>query len=181
MVRIAALLLVAALLAPLAATRSTAQDLGGLAGVYDVQGINPNGTTYSGEVSIRQQGSSYYFRWRIGNGQAFEGRGTLRGSSLTVNWGQQYPVIYAVGSDGVLRGTWSNGRATENLFPRAVKAPEGSSDLDGTYDVKGTNPNGSTYSGEVSVEYRGGSVLFSLADCQWSGISRAGARCEAAL
>ena len=161
MVRIAALLLFAALLAPFTATKVISQDSARLDGVYDVQGVNPNGTTYSGEVSIRQQGSTYHFRWRIGNGQGFEGKGNLRGNRLTVNWGQQYPVIYAVGSDGVLRGTWSNGRATEVLLPRTTRAPsEGSSDLDGVYDVKGTNPNGSTYSGEVSIQYQANTYQF---------------------
>lgn len=158
MVRIAMLLLLAGWLAPFAATSALAQ-ADDLEGVYDVQGVNPNGTTYTGEVTIQRQGSGYFFRWRIGN-QGLQGTGTLRGNRLTINWGQQYPVIYTVGSDGVLRGTWSNGRATENLFPRAIRNPEGSSDLDGTYDVKGTNPNGGTYQGEVSIEYRAGSYYF---------------------
>jgi hypothetical protein len=34
-----------------------------------------------------------------------------------VNWGQSAPVIYRVEDDGTLRGTWSNGRATEDLTP----------------------------------------------------------------
>jgi hypothetical protein len=33
----------------------------------------------------------------------------LQGNSISVEWGQQYPVIYEVGSDGVLRGKWDNG------------------------------------------------------------------------
>src|SRR5262245_53497778 len=100
MMRFLALLLFSALLLPLS-TQGMAQ--GNLDGVYDVQGVNPNGSTYSGEVTIQRQGSSYQFRWRIGS-QTFQGSGALRGGSLTVNWGQRYPVIYVVGNDGVLRG-----------------------------------------------------------------------------
>jgi hypothetical protein len=161
MVRIAALLLVAALLAPFAATTAISQDSAPLDGVYDVQGVNPDGTTYSGEVSIRQQASKYYFSWRIGGGDAFEGNGTRRGNRLTVDWGQPDPVIYSVGNDGVLRGTWSKGQATEVLLPRTTKGrSEGSNDLDGVYDVKGANPNGSTYSGEVSIQYQSNTYQF---------------------
>lgn len=159
MMRFLALLLFSALLLPFS-TQGMAQ--GNLDGVYDVQGVNPNGSTYSGEVTIQRQGSSYQFRWRIGS-QSFQGSGALRGGSLTVNWGQRYPVIYVVGNDGVLRGTWDNGRARENLFPRNVSAPQpqgGSGDLDGVYDVRGTNPNGTTYSGEVSIQSQGSSYFF---------------------
>jgi tetratricopeptide (TPR) repeat protein len=88
-----------------------------LLGDYSVQGVNPNGTTYSGTVTISGgRGGTYNFRWLVGR-DTFRGTGRLRGRTLTVNWGQQYPVIYRVEDDGTLRGTWSNGRATEDLTP----------------------------------------------------------------
>lgn len=130
-----------------------------LDGTYDATGTNPNGTTYSGEVTIQQNGSVYYFKWRIGR-QVFEGRGTLRGDVLTVDWGQRYPVIYRISSDGVLRGTWNNGEATEDLSPRSRNSREEASQLNGVYNVKGKNPNGTTYRGEVTIQLRGSVYYF---------------------
>lgn len=85
-----------------------------LPGRYTASGVNPNGSTYTGEVTIREANGTYYFNWRVGS-DTFRGSGKLRGRTLTINWGQQYPVIYQVGSDGTLRGRWSNGRGSEDL------------------------------------------------------------------
>jgi hypothetical protein len=41
----------------------------------------------------------------------------LNGRTVVVDWGQRYPVIYNVGPNGVLTGTWNNGTATETLVP----------------------------------------------------------------
>ena len=91
--------------------------IGDLPGQYTVAGVNPNGSTYRGEVTITEDGGSYNFRWRISNGDIFRGKGRLRGRILTVDWGQKYPVIYHVDEDGTLRGKWANGRASEDLTP----------------------------------------------------------------
>lgn len=89
-----------------------------IAGNYSVTGTNPNGTSYRGSVVIQADGGNRYsFFWRIGS-QTFSGNGVLTGNRITVNWGQPSPVIYQVGGDGVLRGTWSNGQATEMLTPQ---------------------------------------------------------------
>ena len=90
-----------------------AQDI---SGEYAVDGTNPNGTTYTGTVTISRQGDNRYrFEWVIANGDRYSGSGTLRGRTISVNWGQRYPVIYQVGDDGILGGTWANGTATETL------------------------------------------------------------------
>ena len=88
-----------------------------LAGQYDVDGRNPNGSQYDGRVEITVRDDVAYFRWDIGS-QVFKGQGTLAGNVLTVDWGQADPVIYIVQDDGSLHGTWSNGRASERLTPR---------------------------------------------------------------
>jgi len=88
-----------------------------LPGDYSCNGANPNGSTYSCNVNISRSGDLYQFRWRIADGTRYSGSGRLRGRTLTVNWGQSAPVIYQVGDDGVLRGTWANGRARETLTP----------------------------------------------------------------
>ena len=86
-------------------------------GDYSCVGTNPNGSSYSCNVNIVRNGDVYQFRWLIADGTRYSGSGRLRGRTLTVNWGQSAPVIYQVGDDGVLRGTWSNGRGRETLTP----------------------------------------------------------------
>jgi hypothetical protein len=88
-----------------------------LAGKYSMTGTNPNGSTYHGAVTITRDGDFYEFRWRISNGDTFHGKGRLRGSTISVDWGQKYPVIYEVDSGGKLHGTWSDGKASEDLVP----------------------------------------------------------------
>lgn len=89
-----------------------------LPGIYRIDGRNPNGSRYGGKVLITAGETGIYnLLWRISNGETYSGRGRLNGDTLTVDWGQQYPVIYRVGRDGMLRGWWDNGRASENLTP----------------------------------------------------------------
>ena len=85
-------------------------------GQYSAAGRNPNGTTYSGIVTITKKNEAYMFVWKIGN-STYSGSGYLEGDILTVNWGAPYPVIYKVQADKSLIGTWNNGTATENLTP----------------------------------------------------------------
>ena len=71
-----------------------------------------------GDETISVEGKLVRLNWRISNGETFRGTGYLKGNTLTIDWGQTYPVIYKVGDDGVLRGTWSRGRGKENLIPK---------------------------------------------------------------
>ena len=87
-----------------------------IAGRYTATGKNPNGSTYRGEVTIEQRGGQYHFYWKIAN-DAYQGKGQLEGGKFVIDWGDTYPVIYTLASDGRLMGTWSNGAATEVLAP----------------------------------------------------------------
>jgi len=88
-----------------------------ISGTYSMHGTNPSGTTYRGSVTIRRDGNRYRFAWLIASGDTYQGIGILNGRTVVVDWGQKYPVIYNVGPNGVLTGTWSNGTATETLIP----------------------------------------------------------------
>jgi hypothetical protein len=89
-----------------------------IGGNYLAAGTNANGTTYRGTVVIASQGGvRYSFHWQIGN-STYDGIGVVNGNTITVDWSQSSPVVYQVGADGVLRGTWDSGRATEILTPR---------------------------------------------------------------
>jgi hypothetical protein len=108
--------------APQAATSPPPRDalnsvIARIPGDYSCNGSNPNGSSYRCNVTISRSGEIYSFRWLIADGTRYGGKGRLRGRTLTVDWGQSAPVIYRVGDDGILRGTWANGRGTENLTP----------------------------------------------------------------
>ncbi len=110
--RILALLTVFCLV--LSVTYVSAQTLN-VSGTYKVTGTNPGGSKYRGSVDITlNDDGSYAFEWSVGN--TFSGTGTLSGNTLTVDWGDTYPVIYTVKNGGArLEGTWGNGTGTEIL------------------------------------------------------------------
>ena len=98
---------------------AVAQETGQVGGTYAAKGTNRNGSTYTGTVVIKRVGYRYHFSWLIANGDTFKGTGTWEGDSLVVDWGQKDPVIYSAGENGVLHGTWDNGRASETLTPKS--------------------------------------------------------------
>ncbi|MCE8008683.1 hypothetical protein [Aestuariivita sp.] len=91
-----------------------AQTLRDLTGTYRAEGRNPDGSTYSGQAVIAQQGGVVQIAWQVG-AQSYSGQGTFDGRVLSVDWGDTHPVVYVLMSDGTLHGTWSNGRALERL------------------------------------------------------------------
>jgi TolB-like protein len=87
-----------------------------LEGSYFASGRNPNGSTYTGTVQISKGNNSYHFFWKIGN-STYNGIGVLKDRTITVDWGQDSPVIYLIQDDGRLVGKWANGTASETLTP----------------------------------------------------------------
>ena len=88
----------------------------GITGSYRAEGRNPDGSSYSGTVQIRDNGGVVEMHWQVGS-QAYAGSGTRNGDVVWVNWGDTYPVVYVRMPSGELHGTWSNGRALERLIP----------------------------------------------------------------
>ncbi len=115
-----ALPLLAALSSPALAQRE---------GLYDVTGVNLDGTPYTGQAQIRAAGlSSFFIAWRIGGG-VVEGVGFASGRTISVAYGLASRPglgIYTLNPDGSMDGEWTivgspaNGR--ERLVPR-VPAP----------------------------------------------------------
>jgi len=97
---------------------AVAQTTAAIGGTYSVHGTNANGTKYTGTAVIKGDGKVYLVSWLIADGTTFKGKGTLTGTTLVVDWGQKYPVIYEVAADGTLHGTWDKGRAKETLVPQ---------------------------------------------------------------
>ena len=84
-------------------------------GRYAVTGHNPNGTSYDGAVVISKRPSGdYSFDWKVGR-DAYHGEGKLDGGILTVHWGADMPVVYALTGDNELKGLWSGGGGEETL------------------------------------------------------------------
>jgi hypothetical protein len=80
-----------------------------------VTGHNPNGTSYDGAVDIsRRPSGGYSLDWKVGR-DAYHGEGKLDGGILTVHWGADTPVVYALTGDNELRGLWSGGGGEETL------------------------------------------------------------------
>ncbi len=85
------------------------------AGRYAVTGHNPNGTSYDGIVDISKSPSGgYSLDWKVGR-DANHGEGTLEGGILTVHWGSDMPVVYALTGNNELKGLWSGGGGEETL------------------------------------------------------------------
>ena len=89
-----------------------------LEGNYTLEGTNPNGTKYNGTAWITQTDGKYSVRWKTAD-RTFTGTGTLSGKILTVN--RQGPgavngvVVYGMGTNGILKGTWGGGKGKETL------------------------------------------------------------------
>jgi hypothetical protein len=125
-----------------------------LAGVYRVEGTNPNGSKYRGMVALAQDNDQFNFTWWIGK-DVFRGTGHFAGKMLVVNWGDKTPVIYTFGDEGVLDGEWADGSATETLDLVANAAPGDIALSEGSYRVDGKNADGSAYKGNVEITREG--------------------------
>ena len=121
-----------------------------LAGVYRVEGTNPNGSKYRGMVALAQTNDQFNFTWWIGK-DVFRGSGHFAGKMLMVNWGDKTPVIYTFGDEGALDGEWADGSATETLELVANAAPGDIGLSEGSYRVDGKNADGSGYQGNVEI------------------------------
>ncbi len=92
-------------------------------GLYDVTGVNLDGTPYTGVAQIRQSGlASFTILWRIGN-DVIEGVGFASGRTISVAYGlAQRPGIgiYALNPDGSMDGEWTIIGASANGRERLV-------------------------------------------------------------
>lgn len=102
----------------------------GIAGTYVVNGVDPNGTEYTGRVSITEDRDTGHvtFEWIV-TGAILHGEGTLAGDTVELTWetvtSPRGPSTgkaeYEVLPDGRLVGTRTvdgvAGSGTETIFP----------------------------------------------------------------
>jgi len=92
-------------------------------GLYEVEGQNPDGTSYNGVFSLENApGASWYATWQVGDVRLV-GLGLIQAGVLAVSFiieGRPGVAAYEVEADGRLRGAWSTGggMGTEVLTPR---------------------------------------------------------------
>lgn len=94
-----------------------------LAPKYDAVGVNPDGSKYTGEVTVKIiSDTTFAIQWTI-NGTIYKGFGMRRNDALAATYmieGEPGLVIYKVDGDG-LDGLWAirgeNGNGSEHLTP----------------------------------------------------------------
>ena len=92
-------------------------------GLYEVQGTNPDGSDYEGQLQLRPgPAGSWVVNWRVGNEQIL-GLGLINAGVLGVGFvvnGRPGVSVYEVMPDGKLRGSWTSGggMGTELLIPK---------------------------------------------------------------
>lgn len=85
-------------------------------GTYRLKGVNADGSAYGGTVSIFGTGDAYLLVWQAGT-ESHRGKGKRQGNLLQVKRADGMPAIYALDTDGTLRGLLGKGRGEETLTP----------------------------------------------------------------
>jgi len=139
-----------------------------IAGKYAATGKNANGGgNYEADLTVTKRDSVYQFSWDS-KGNKYDGVGVLTDNKVAVSYtsgtnGEGCGVVlYKINPDGSLDGTagyWGN---NDKETERATRTS--GSDLEGEYDVKGTNPDGKDYTAKLSVKKEGEGFRFA-----WSG------------
>jgi len=142
-----------------------------LTGSYQVTCTNPTGTTYTGTLNITPSKATvsgatvYQLKWAFGDQQSV-GLGVLYNDTLGAAFGTPDCVlsIYGLGNQsggGDFTGVWSNittqSFGTETVtFDKSLAKDHIAQQL----KVSGTNPDNSTYSGQLTIEGYG--LLYDL-------------------
>jgi hypothetical protein len=134
------------------------------AGLYFVSGYNPDQTTYFGDVAVTRMDQTYRVVWNVNN-QQLSGFGLGYNNSFVANCcgNNQTSLSVMEFQDGVWLGLWwdySGARLGGEVWQAHdtpdQPTPDGPpNDLAGHYLKAGTQPDGSTYSGEVIVQRDG--------------------------
>ena len=136
-------------------TMNSSSSGGGLAGTYAVTGAGPNGTNYKGDVVVTKRDTVYQMSWKIDaenyDGVAVQSGETLAAAYTTGTNGKGCgAVIYKINSDNSLDGKWGEWGVNSSGTEKAVPVGE-LRDGAGTYDVSGTNSDGTAYKGKLTV------------------------------
>ena len=121
--------------APVTAPKPDVEGDAPLAGTYDCQGVEPDGTPYRGVVQIIPNHGTYDVMWIFSSGQQYAGLGVVNGDVLAVSYFTNRPGVVAYkienGDEGPrLKGQWTVVGAgavfaeTLTRMTREIKRPE---------------------------------------------------------
>jgi hypothetical protein len=140
--------------------------VGDIAGTYDAVGTNPNGgQPYKAALVVTPHDDVYQFTWTSGK-SSYDGVGVMTDSEVAVSYTDGGSgkgcgvVLYKVASDGSMDGKvgyWGNNSMERE---KATRKTGSGPDLDGVYDISGTNPDGKSYSGTLTVIQSGEGYTF---------------------
>ena len=148
-----------------AATSPSAPVAQNISGTYDITGMNENGAgAYKGSLQVTDRGDVHQFSWDTA-GKKYDGVGVQSGDGVGVAFAEGENgkgcgvVLYQIGADGTLDGKagyWGN-NSSESETAKRTKG----TDLEGEYDVNGTNTDGQKYDGKLGVKKAGAGYTFS--------------------
>ena len=156
-------------------------------GGYTVSGVNPDGSRYAGAMDITAFGDGYRVTQTYADGTVYRGIGTdVGGPVLAVSFlsdGLPSVAIYQINSSTSLEGYWQNygsikeGQETAMLGRGSLSTGRiiGSAryDYSGSYNIDGTESDGSKYAGRMTVSAFGDGyrVEFVSGRNIWRGIA----------
>ncbi len=146
-------------------TKTAAPTSSDISGSYDITGMNENGAgAYKGTLAVTNRGDVYQFSWDTA-GKKYDGVGVRTDNAVASAFASGDSgegcgvVLYKIGADGSLDGKagyWGN-NSSETETAKRTKV----SDLEGEYDVSGTNTGGQPYKGTLAVKKSGAGYTFS--------------------
>lgn len=149
------------------ASPNTASSSGGgkdIAGTYSITGTNASGGgNYTGTLIVTNRDDVYQFSWDSG-GRKYDGVGVQTDNNVAVAFTDGNDgtgcgvVLYKIAPDGTLDGKagyWGN-NASESEIAKRTKG----TDLEGQYDISGTNTRGGDYTGTLAVQKSGTGYAF---------------------
>jgi hypothetical protein len=140
-------------------TSSTPAAKRDIAGNYDAAGTNVNGGgAYKASLVVTPRDDVYQFSWDSA-GNKYDGVGVVTDNTVAVSYTEGPNgkgcgvVLYKIGADGSLDG--KSGYWGVNSAETEKGTRKSGSDLDGTYDIAGTNVEGKDYKGTLEIKKDG--------------------------
>lgn len=142
-----------------AATDSSSGDV---AATYSVNGSSADGKAYKGDLLITKRGSVNQLSWKLDAG-SYDGVGVQNGNALAAAYTTGTDgkgcgaIVYKISPDGSLDGTWGEWGVNSSGTEKAVQIGETNGGV-GSFNVSGTNANGSAYKGKLTISMSGNDV-----------------------
>lgn len=139
---------------------------GDLAGTYAVSGAGAGGKNYQGEVVVKKRDAVYQMSWKVGaenyDGVAVQSGNTVAAAYTTGKDGKGCgAIVYKINADNSLDGKWGEWGVNSSGTEKAVPIGDLSGGI-GTFNVSGTNADGSPYKGKLTVA-KGGNDTYQFA------------------